>query len=299
VSLRDGLRASVVLVIFGLNFVVGKVGVQEVPPLLLMLLRFGLVFVVGWPLALLSPGPNPELRRILVPALFLGGFHFGLLFMSLVRIPAGTAAVVGQLAVPFSSLLAIPFLGEQMTAVGWLGITLSLSGVAVMAGELRVDQGMGSLFLVVLAALAWAFANIFLKRLGPVNPWRMNAAVATCALPLLALGTWTLESDQWESLRSASWRAWGSVAYMALGASLTAYSLWYGLLQRNDVGRLVPLTLLVPVLAVMFGVLLLGETLTLTRTLGALLVLLGTALVTLRGPSPVPPSSEAGAGSGR
>jgi O-acetylserine/cysteine efflux transporter len=76
---------------------------------------------------------------------------------------------------------------------------------------------------------------------------------------------------------------------MALAASITAYGIWYYLLGKYEVNRIVPMTLLAPVLAVVFAVLILDETLTVRIVLGGLLTIAGVAMIQfLRPPARVP-----------
>jgi O-acetylserine/cysteine efflux transporter len=133
--------------------------------------------------------------------------------------------------------------------------------------------------LVVAAAFVWAVANILIKRLHGINVFVLNAWVALLALPQLVLASLLLEHGQLEALAAADWRGWGAILYMALGASITAYGLWYYLLGKYEVNRIVPMTLLAPVVAVFFAVLILDEPLSVRIVLGGLLTMAGVAMI--------------------
>lgn len=75
---------------------------------------------------------------------------------------------------------------------------------------------------------------------------------------------------------------WGAVFYTAVMSSIVAYGLWYGLLRRHPVSRLAPLSLLVPVGAVVLGIVLLGESLNAHVLGGGAMVIAGVALIVIR-----------------
>ena len=123
----DGAAALAVIVIWGLNFVVGKIGVAQIPPLLLMAVRFALVA------ALLAPFLRPLGRSwglVIAISVVLGGLHFGLMFSGLQGVDAGPAAIAIQLTAPFSAILAAVYYRERMGRWQLLGM-----GVAARRGE--------------------------------------------------------------------------------------------------------------------------------------------------------------------
>jgi O-acetylserine/cysteine efflux transporter len=273
----DWAAALAVIVIWGLNFVVGKIGVTQIPPLTLVAVRFALVAV------LLSPFLRPLGRSwplVAAVSVVLGGLHFGLMFSGLGGVDAGLAAIAIQLTAPFSAILAAIFYRERLGPWQMLGMGIAFAGVYVLAGApATTTTSVPHLLLVVAAAFAWALANILIKRLRGINVFVLNAWVALLALPQLILASLLLEHGQLQALAAADWRGWGAIVYMALGASITAYGLWYYLLGKYEVNRIVPMTLLSPVLAVVFAALILDEPLSLRIVLGGLLTIAGVAMI--------------------
>ena len=272
----DWAAALAVIVIWALNFVVGKIGVSQIPPLLMIALRFALVA------ALLSPflrSPGKSWGLVIAVSVVLGGLHFGLMFTGLRGVDAGPAAIAIQLTAPFSAILAAAFYRERMGLSQILGMGVAFAGVYVLAGDPAMTPSLPHLLLVVAAAFAWAVANILIKRLRGINVFVLNAWVALLALPQLLLASLLFEHGQLEALAAADWRAWGAIIYMALAASITAYGLWYYLLGKYEVNRIVPLTLLSPVLAVGFAIVILDEPLSVRIVAGGLLTLAGVAMI--------------------
>lgn len=70
--------------------------------------------------------------------------------------------------------------------------------------------------------------------------------------------------------------------YTAVMSSIVAYGIWYALLRRHPVNRVVPMTLLVPVLAVGLGALLMGDSLGVHKLVGGGLVVAGIALIVIK-----------------
>ena len=184
----------------------------------------------------------------------LGGMHFGLMFAGLRGVDAGPAAIAIQLTVPFSALLAAVFYRERLGSWQTAGMLVAFAGVYLLAGEPSRRPSALHFLMVVCAAFAWAVANVLIKRLGPINVFTLNAWVALLACPQLLLASLLLERGQAPAIETADWRAWGAVVYMAVGASIIAYGLWYYLIEKHELNRVVPLTLLSPVLAVALAV---------------------------------------------
>jgi O-acetylserine/cysteine efflux transporter len=170
-------------------------------------------------------------------------------------------------------------------------MAVAFSGVYVLAGEPAAMPSLPHLALVVFAAFAWAVANILIKELGPINVFLLNAWIALLAAPQLLVASLVLERGQWQAIVAADWRAWAAIAYMAVGASITAYGLWYYLLDKYEVNRVVPLMLLAPVLAVFLAVLMLGEPLGARIVIGGAVTITGVAMIEML--RPAPPAADA------
>lgn len=283
-SMLDAAAALLVVTIWAFNFIAGKVGLGELPPLLMLGLRFTLVAL------LLAPFLRPPHRPWLLVAgvgVVLGVLHFGLLFTGLSGVHAGPAAIAIQLTVPFSAVLAWFVYRERMGRWQLAGMAVAFAGVYILAGDPVQAPDPVSFLLVVLGAFAWAVANVLIKRLGSVNPFVLNAWLAVIAAPLLFAASALFEGGQMEAVAAAGWRGWGSVVYMAVAASITAYGLWYYLIGKHALNRIVPLTLLSPVLAVGLAVVLLDEPFTMQVLAGGLLTIFGVAMIQFLKPSPL------------
>ncbi|WP_280563236.1 EamA family transporter [Chromohalobacter sp. 48-RD10] len=277
--LRDLLLGLLVIVIWAFNIIVIKVGVDDMPPLMLMTLRFMLVAALVVPFTRIT---RRQLPWLLVLSVTFGGLHFPLLFLGLGQAEAGTGALLVQMGTPFATLLAAVFFKEHLDLRRLLGLLLAFAGAVVLAGGPALPNVTATLTLLT-SALAWAVSTLIIKRAPAISPLTLAGWIALFAIPQVALASWLFETQHMQALRHAGWIGWGAVFYTAVMSSIIAYGLWYSLLRRHPVNRVVPLTLLMPVIAVFLGVWLLGDDLDSHKLLGGALVIAGLAVINLPG----------------
>jgi O-acetylserine/cysteine efflux transporter len=282
----DLFLAVVVMLIWGVNFVVAKFGLAELPAILLMAMRFGAVALFLLPFVRM---PRGRLKGIALLSVSLGTVHYAFMFTGMSRLDAGTTAILTQLQVPFSALIAAMLYGERLGWVRALGMAVAFSGVAIMMGEPRLTADLVAVGFVILATLVWALANIQIKELGPVDGFSLNAYLGLFAAPQLLVTSLLLESGHREVLVAANWTTVAlAVLYLAVMVQIVSYAIWYRLLRLYPVNQLMPITLLCPVLGVLAGVVILGEVLTWTAILGSAATLAGVAIIMLWRPAPPP-----------
>lgn len=274
----DTLLSTVVVAIWGVNFVFMKLGTTELPPFLLSALRFTLVAAVIVPF---RPLPRRYWRLVLGLAVVLGVGHFGLLLTAASGLDAASTAIGIQLCVPFSAMVGSIVYKERLGRWGWVGLILGMTGVVLLAGE-PTHPSPPHLLLVVVAAMAWAWSNVIVKRIGPIDSLTLNGWTALFSMPLLAGMSLIFEQGQIEAISNAGWHGWSAVAFTAGASSLIAYTIWYRLISRNPMSHVVPFTLLGPVIGVLCGTLLLGEPLHWLKLVGGAVTVLGVAVIQLR-----------------
>ena len=280
-NLRDLTLLMVVCLVWAFNFVSGAKGMQQFSPLMFMVLRFTLLLTLTLPF--LRMPPAGQWPRLAAAALLIGSVHFCFMFWALKRSgDVSSVAIVQQTYVPIAVLLAVVLLGES---IGWrrlLAIGLAFAGVLILGFDPHVLSRPDALVLTLLSAFFQALGSIFLRGIAGVSAMNFQAWTAILSLPLLITLSLLLEGGQLESLRAAEPLHWASVAFSAIGASVAGHGLFYYMAQRHPISTIMPYMLMMPVFAVIFGVLVWGDRPGWRLLLGGGLVLLGILVITLR-----------------
>ena len=263
---------------WGLGFTLAKIGMAEFPPFMIMTLRFAIAAgVLVW----FAPPPLHRLPLIFLIALISATIQYGLTFYGLNGLDASTAVLVVQLEAPFMALIATVVLKEAFGLKRGVGMALAFIGVAVIAGEPRLDGNLSYVFLVMGGAFVWAVGQVMVSRLRDVDSLTLLAWVAVFAAPQMAVASWLIEDGQWQAIQAAGPTQWLIVAYLGLIMTVAAYGVWYRLLHSVPINQAAPFMLLTPVTSIIAGVLLLDEVITGVMAIGAVLVLGGVATMTI------------------
>ena len=275
---KDLLLALVVIGVWGMNFVVIRVGLDGVPPMLLGALRFTLV---AFPAVLLIRRPAVPWRWLIAYGGTISLGQFAFLFYAMANgMPAGLASLVLQSQAFFSLLFAAVLLGERVRPVHLAGLLVAAVGLAIIGRGGDGTMTMLGLGLTLAASGMWALGNIVTKKIGRVDLVGLIVwGNLIPPLPFLGLSLW-LEGPQQivEALLHIGSHTLLALGYLAFVATLLGYGLWSRLLQRYPTGMVAPFSLLVPVVGLSSAALLLDERLTSIQWMGALLVMLGLGL---------------------
>ncbi|WP_312956132.1 EamA family transporter [Pseudomonas songnenensis] len=277
-SPRDLLLALVVIIVWGMNFVVIMIGLDDVPPMLLGALRFLLAAV---PAVFFIKRPQVPLRWMLAYGLTISLGQFAFLFTAMkYGMPAGLASLVLQSQAFFTLFFAAMFLGERIRAANLLGLVIAACGLALIGAQSGLGMTLSGFVLTICAASMWALGNIVTRKVGKVNLVGLVVwGSLVPPLPFLVLSLW-LEGPQVieTALRGIGWQTILVLAYLAFGATILGYGLWSRLLSRYPANQVAPFSLLVPVVGLTSASVLLGERLGTWQLGGALLVMIGLAV---------------------
>jgi O-acetylserine/cysteine efflux transporter len=284
VKATDLAVAFLINLVWGLTFVAGKLGLQELPPIWFTGLRFAMLLAVLAPLL----RPVPQMPRVLLVSLLCGALHFSLQYTALALADdVSTIAIVSQLTLPFAVVLAVGILGERLSPLRLAAISAAFGGVVLIGFDPRV-LGYGlAVVLCTIASLSMALAQVLMRNLRDVPVFTLQAWVALVSAPGLVGLSLLLESGQVEATRTASLFTWANLAFTAFGSSLLGFGGMYYLLRRYPVSLVTPLFLLAPVIGVIGGVVLLGDVVTARILIGAAITLAGVLALALT-PAPRP-----------
>ncbi len=284
------LFAVIIMAIWGANFVVAKIGLMHLPPLMLAGARFALVAALLLPFV---ARPRGQWGAIALLSLVMGSLHFGLMFYGLRGTEAGTASIAVQMQVPFAALLAAIVFKDYL---GWrrlLGLAIAVGGVAYLAGEPRFSDDLWPFATVVAASLMWSFGNILIKRMGPIDGFQLNAWLSLFTAPQLIITSLILEPGAVTALLDAPWQGYAAILYMTVVVTIVGYGLWYFLIPKYDVNQTMPFTLLVPIFGVLGGMVFLDEPFSWRVVIGGAATLVGVAIIIIRRPRMIAPEAQA------
>ena len=270
--------------IWGSSFLFTRLANQEFGALPTAGMRVTIAALCLLPL-LLWRGGGPELRRNWRRVLFIGTINSGLPFVgfsyALLAISTGLSAILNATVPLFGALIAWLWLGDRPGRTRLLGLAIGFLGVALLAwrkASFRPDASglvTGWAVLACLAAcICYGIAASYTKRhLSQVDPLVMATGSQTGAALALLLPTWWLWPAQTPGLR-----AW--LALLAAGVLCTglAYILFFRLIAAIGPARSLSVTFVVPVFAVLYGALFLGESVTPWMLFCGAVIVLGTAL---------------------
>jgi O-acetylserine/cysteine efflux transporter len=275
---KDLLLALVVVIAWGINFVVIKVGLHGVPPMLLGALRFALAAV---PAVFFVKRPQMPWRWLLAYGATISFGQFAFLFSAMyVGMPAGLASLVLQAQAFFTLIFAGIFLHERFRAPNVVGLAIASGGLAVIGMQGGHAMTLAGFVLTLCAAGSWALGNIVTKKVGKVDLVGLVVWGSLIPpLPFLAL-SYALEGPQRiaTALSGIGATSIFAVVYLAFIATLLGYGLWSRLLARYPASQVAPFSLLVPIVGLASASVFLDEHLSAPQIAGAALVMVGLAV---------------------
>lgn len=276
----DVLVAIAMNVMWGLNLIAVKMGVDLIEPLTAGWLRQVMVMLICLPALRIIDG---KMRELLTLGVLSGALFYIIVNISMaVSTNVSALAIAGQLGAPFSLILAIIFLGERIHKYRMAGMALAFSGVVMIVFDPHAADERLGLGLTAAASLVWAICSLIQRRLIGVPVLTIYAWVGLMGTILLGPIAFFFEPEAFTHLPHLPLSALGWVLFSALGSTVIGQGAMSILLQRHPVSTVVPLTLPTPVISVIAASYWFGTKMTPVMIAGGVVVLIGVAIVTLR-----------------
>lgn len=273
--------------IWGSTWLFIKLGLEDLPPITFAGIRFVIACAILLVLIRARSIPLPDNRRdwglLAVTGVLSFCLNYGLVFWGEQYISSGLAAVLQATLPAFGLVIAHFHLpGERMTWSKIFGVVLGFAGVVVVfSNQLAIAGGKalaGSIALV-LSALFAAYSNVLVKAYGrKLDPAVLSGGQMFFGLiPLLLIGI-PLEGNPF----NFHWTPMAVVAllYLAVVGSVIAFMLYYWLVHHMDVTKTMLISLITPVVAVVLGMVVLGEDLSWRTVAGGIMIMVGVRFVT-------------------
>ena len=239
---RDTALALLVVVLWGVNFVLIKLGLRGVSPFVLGGLRCAFAAI---PAVFFVAPPRVPLRLYVAFAGSTFLAQFALLFWAIhLGMPSGLSSVVQQSQAFFTIIVAATILREMPARSQLFGISLAALGLLLIGSESGTSLPPAGFLLNLCSAAFWALGNLAsrsLSRYGPVNGLAFVVWSSLLPpLPFFALA-WLFEGEAIAvTFRAMDAISWASVVYLALGATLSGYGLWNRLLKNYPAAQVAP-----------------------------------------------------------
>jgi drug/metabolite transporter (DMT)-like permease len=294
------LAFGIIYFVWGSTFLAIRVGVREVPPLILAAIRFfiaGFVLYV-WMVARGERSPTArEWKSASLLGLIIFVFDYGLLFWSELRVPSGLAAVMLATIPAFMALSEIIFLRTQRLTIRLVvALLIGLCGVAVLMadslnlGGAPVDK-LGA-FALIFASISWSIASIMSRKLPLPDSKVMSAgAQMLSGGTLLALVAAALGEFRSFHPATVSREVWLSLLYLIVAGSIIGFTAYVWLLHHESPTKVATYAYVNPIVAVLIGYFFGGEALTTRTIVGTLFVLISVIVITTtpaKKPAPAP-----------
>lgn len=283
---RDVVELVLLAALWGASFLFMRLGAVDFGPLALVFLRVAGAAAVLWPLAALR-GESAALRRhwraIAMVGIVNSAAPFLLYMVAVLVLSAGLASIFNATAPLWAAVVAWAWLGEQPSRSRLLGLAIGFAGVAGLGlhnasfktGAHGISPALGTAACIAATLCYGVGANLAKRYLAGVPPLAVAAGsqlwAAAVTLPLALLA--------WPAVPPGP-IAWAGVAALAFACTGLAYLLYFRLIAHAGPANAIAVTYLIPVFAVLWGAMFLGEQVTAAMVAGCGVILLGTALAT-------------------
>jgi drug/metabolite transporter (DMT)-like permease len=283
------LAFAIIYFVWGSTFFAIRVGVREVPPFLLAGMRFLVAGIVlyAWMRAKGTPSPTlNEWRSATILAFLIFVLDYGLLFWAEKRVPSGVAAVMLATIPAFMTISEIVILRTQrLTTRLAVALLVGIGGVAVLVspavsfGEAPIDT-VGACALIV-AAISWSVAAALTRKLQLPAAKVMSSGSQMLAGGLLLSVTAALLGEfRGFHVQAVSRGAWLALLYLIVAGSIVAFTAYVWLIHHESPTKVGTYAYVNPVVAVLVGYFLGGETIGGRTIFGTLLVLVSVVVIT-------------------
>ncbi|MDP4725111.1 MAG: EamA family transporter [Alphaproteobacteria bacterium] len=268
-SLNHALLAALVAILWGFNFVVIKLGLEEMPQFLFSGLRFTLVAI---PLVFFIPRPKTSWWLLIGFGFMQGFLSFACMFKGMnLGITAGLSSIILQTHIVFALVLSHYVLNIKPTKQQIVGVSISVAGMYLVALSLDHQMISFSAFsIIILASLFWAIANLFLKLAGSVNSFgfivwsSLFAPIPNFICSYYVEGTEKIIT----SLQGLTIKGYASLFFVIAFATWIAGTVQAYLIKEYSPTVVAPYALLIPIVGMASSWIFLGDAMS-SQTIGA------------------------------
>jgi O-acetylserine/cysteine efflux transporter len=273
-SKKDLFLAIFIAWIWGSNYSVIELGLNNFDPFMLTALRFTMSVI---PLCFFIKKPNVNFMYVAIYGIIFGVGVWGVVnFAMFLGVSAGVSSVLLQLSAFFTIFLSSVVFKEKIYAIQYLGMMIALVGVALIVIVINKGSSIG-IFLIIIAALCWSICNIIIKKCQPQQ--LMSFIVWSgifSAIPLFFIAYLTNGTDIFLALPSSlNKQVIFSICFQAYITTLFGYWVWNMLIKKYKVATVAPISLLIPIFGILTSYYTFNEQISITKIIATCLIILG------------------------
>lgn len=290
---KDLILALLVVIVWGANFTVIKLGLDGIPSMLLVAIRYTLV---AFPAVFFIKKPKTNWKYVLFYGLTVGVGQFGCLFYAMeIGMPAGLTSIIAQLQAFISPFLGAILFKENIKPKQLIGFSIAAIGLVII-GIASTSKGissipLGALLLTIGAPVFWSISNIIARsasnkateneeKLDMLSLVVWASLVPPIPMLMLALLIDT-PAILISSLLNLSFISIFAALYLAFVATLFGYGFWSVLITKYPLSKISPISLLVPITGLLTARIILSEELSKMQWIGVSIILLGLIVTNL------------------
>jgi len=287
----DWVMLITLSVLWGGSFFFVGVAVNELPPLTIITLRVGIAALALHLFMRLRGNSFPLQGKILLAFFGMGFLNnvvpFFLIVWAQGQLASGLASIFNA-TTPLFTVVAAHFLtrDERLTPLRIIGTVLGIAGVAVMIGPdlfasetANISTSIAGPVAILCAAFSYALASIYGRRFKALGVSPVATATGQVSASTIMLIPLALFIEQPWNLTSPGFETWSAIIGLAIASTAVAYILYFKILASSGATNLSLVTFLIPVSAIILGILFLNETLQVKHLIGMGLISAGLAAI--------------------
>ncbi|MEA3467039.1 MAG: EamA family transporter [Thermodesulfobacteriota bacterium] len=271
-TVKDFSLAIFITAIWGLNFSVIKIGLSSLDPFTLAGVRF---LLCAFPLIFFVRKPDVSMGYVIAYGIIFGVGLWGMVSLGIYfGISAGMASLVLQMSAFLTVIMGVVFLREEVDVIKIIGFTLAILGLFFIINLTDGSITYVGLFLVLFGAFSWSIANIIVKKSGAKNVFSFIIWSSLFSpIPLFLLAYLTQDQNIFvDFMGSLDEKAIFSILFQVYPTTLFGYWVWNSLIDKYQVSRVAPLSLLVPIFGILGSFLIFNEVVGFEKIIACVLI---------------------------
>lgn len=279
-SAKDFSLIILVTALWGVNFSVIKLGLESLDPFTLAGIRF---LLCAFPLVFFIKKPDVSMWYVALYGLTFGVGLWGLAYLGIYfGVSAGISSLVIQMSAFLTVAMGVAFFNEKVDLIKAVGFLVAFSGLFVILSLTDGSITLLGMFFVILGAIFWSFANVIIKK---SKAKRVLSFLIWSSLfspiPLFLLAYLVQGQNIFtDFVLNMDGKAIFSILFQVYPSTLFGYWIWNSCIDKYDMAKIAPLSLLIPIFGLLSSYLIFDEEMGSRKIIASSLIILGLVIST-------------------